>query len=71
MASSGKARTTMAKLKREATLRERRVDKAARKLIRKQTPVDLDQPDDLDVEVDGDADLDVEPADIDAVAPAR
>ena len=42
MASSGKKKTTMAKLAREARLRERRVEKqtkkAARKLAEVQTP---------------------------------
>jgi len=36
MASGGKKRTTMAKLTRENKLRERRVDKAAKKNARKQ-----------------------------------
>ena len=36
MASSGKRKTTMAKLSREAKLRERRVDKDAKKQRRKQ-----------------------------------
>ena len=36
MASSGKKRTTMAKLNREHKLRERRLDKQARKEARKQ-----------------------------------
>ncbi len=40
MASSGKPKTTMAKLKREATLRERRAEKATRKRIRKLNPPD-------------------------------
>lgn len=44
MASSGKPKTTMAKLKREATLRERRLDKAARKEIRKQGQPYTDRP---------------------------
>ena len=35
MASKGKKKTTMAKLAREARLRERRVDKQARKDARK------------------------------------
>jgi hypothetical protein len=35
MASSGKKRTTMAKLNREARLRERRFEKEARKVERK------------------------------------
>ena len=36
MASSGKKKTTMAKLNRERTLRERRVEKQAKKDARKQ-----------------------------------
>ena len=36
MGSSGKKRTTMAKLNREHKLRERRIDKQARKDARKQ-----------------------------------
>jgi hypothetical protein len=36
MASSGKRKTTMAKLARESRLRERRVEKEARKQARKQ-----------------------------------
>ena len=35
MASRGKARTTAAKLNRESKLRERRLDKQARKEVRK------------------------------------
>jgi hypothetical protein len=42
MASRGKKKTTMAKLNREARLRERRLDKQARKEARKQ--VEADQP---------------------------
>jgi hypothetical protein len=41
MASSGKKKTTMAKLNRESKLRERRQDKQARKDARKQAPADL------------------------------
>jgi hypothetical protein len=48
MASSGKPKTTMAKLKREATLRERRLDKAVRKQIRKQAQLEPDPPVELD-----------------------
>lgn len=40
MASSGKPKTTRAKLQREAVLRERRLDKAARKEIRKRAQND-------------------------------
>ncbi len=36
MASKGKKKTTMAKLNRESRLRERRRDKEARKVARKQ-----------------------------------
>jgi len=42
MASRGKKKTTMAKLNREARLRERRLDKQARKDARKQA--EADQP---------------------------
>ncbi|HLM85242.1 MAG TPA: hypothetical protein VK272_03540 [Solirubrobacteraceae bacterium] len=38
MASSGKKKTTMAKLTRESKLRERRLDKQARKDARKNAP---------------------------------
>ena len=38
MASSGKRKTTMAKLTRESKLRERRLDKQAKKDARKQAP---------------------------------
>jgi hypothetical protein len=43
MASSGKKKTTMAKLTRESRLRERRLDKQAKKDARKQAPTH--QPD--------------------------
>ncbi len=52
MASSGKPKTTMAKLKREAALRERRHDKAARKQIRKLGQPYADRPGDLSPEAD-------------------
>jgi hypothetical protein len=38
MASSGKKKTTMAKLARESRLRERRLEKQAKKDARKQAP---------------------------------
>jgi len=41
MASSGKKKTTMAKLNREAKMRERRMDKAARREARKQLAADV------------------------------
>jgi hypothetical protein len=40
MASSGKRKTTMAKLNRESKLREKRAVKEARKADRKQAPAD-------------------------------
>jgi hypothetical protein len=40
MASSAKRKTTMAKLNRESKLRERRLNKQAKKEMRKQTPPD-------------------------------
>jgi hypothetical protein len=40
MASGGKKKTTMAKLNRESKLRERRLDKQARKDARKQAAAD-------------------------------
>jgi hypothetical protein len=47
MASSGKKRTTMAKLTRESRLRERRLDKQAKKDARKLAPAhDPDAPGD-------------------------
>jgi hypothetical protein len=47
MASSSKKRTTMAKLTRESRLRERRLDKQARKETRKQAAAhQLDAPGD-------------------------
>jgi hypothetical protein len=47
MASSGKKKTTMAKLMRESKLRERRLDKQARKDARKLAPAhDPDQHND-------------------------
>lgn len=48
MASSGKKKTTMAKLTRESRLRERRLDKQARKDARKLAPAhDPNAPDDI------------------------
>jgi hypothetical protein len=45
MASRGKKKTTMAKLTRESRLRERRLDKQARKDARKQAAADeADRP---------------------------
>jgi hypothetical protein len=48
MAGSGKKRTTMAKLTRESRLRERRLDKRAKKDARKLAPAgDPYSPDDV------------------------
>lgn len=44
MASSGKKKTTMAKLSRESRLRERRVEKQARKLARKEAAARAPEP---------------------------
>jgi hypothetical protein len=46
MASSGKRKTTMAKLNRESKLRERRAEKAARKDARKRAAALPDEPSD-------------------------
>ncbi|MEA2443498.1 MAG: hypothetical protein QOJ12_790 [Thermoleophilales bacterium] len=46
MASSGKRKTTMAKLNREAKLRDRRVEKAARKDARKRAAAMPGEPGD-------------------------
>jgi hypothetical protein len=46
MASSGKKKTTMAKLNREARLRERRLDKQMRKDARKQAAAHPGEPGD-------------------------
>ena len=52
MGSSGKKKTTMAKLMRESRLRERRLDKQARKDARKRAAADgsalIDEPLDAD-----------------------
>lgn len=62
MASSGKRKTTMAKIAREGRLRERRMDKQAKKDARKRLPAD--QPgESLDGEFRGADEADaVEPA---------
>ena len=44
MASAGKKKTTMAKLNREARLRERRLIKEARKQARRERPSDQAPP---------------------------
>ena len=42
MASSGKRKTTMAKLQRESRLRDKRAAKEARKVARQEAPADDD-----------------------------
>jgi hypothetical protein len=65
MASSGKKKTTMAKLTRESRLRERRIDKQARKDARKNgTAIEAVEPADT---LDG---ADAEAAGLDAAQPA-
>ncbi len=62
MASSGKKKTTMAKLARESRLRERRQAKQARKDARKQAPAhDPDGP--------GDSALGMPPAGLEPAPP--
>jgi hypothetical protein len=51
MGSSGKPKTTYAKLQREAALRERRVEKAARKQARKEAQPDPGQAFELDADI--------------------
>jgi hypothetical protein len=54
MASSGKRKTTMAKLNRERGLLERRAEKQAKKVARKRAAEygPVESPGDLDAEVD-------------------
>ncbi len=55
MASRGKKKTTMAKLTRESRLRERRLDKAARKDARKRASAEYPgQPGDIYADMPGD-----------------
>ena len=53
MASNGKRKTTMAKLNREAKLRERRQEKEARKDARKRAAQQPDAPRDAPIPDDG------------------
>jgi hypothetical protein len=65
MASSGKKKTTMAKLTRESRLRERRIDKQARKDARKNgTAIPAAEPADTLNGAGGEA------AELDAAQPA-
>jgi hypothetical protein len=52
MASSGKQKTTMAKLNRERRLRERRLEKQAKKDARKQASADQQQDQALSIRDD-------------------
>jgi hypothetical protein len=62
MASSGKKKTTMAKLARESRLRERRAAKAARKDARKLAALNPDLPDEAlsEEHFDGDVEANAE-----------
>jgi hypothetical protein len=70
MASSGKKKTTMAKLMRESRLRERRIDKQARKDARKNgtAPPALEPADALDGTGEETAGLDAAQPALEAVA---
>jgi hypothetical protein len=72
MASKGKKKTTMAKLARENRLRERQMDKKAKKDARKNAPpVDPQLADELlDGEDSGASQLDIEQPDLVAAAPS-
>jgi hypothetical protein len=61
MASSGKQKTTFSKLQREASVRERRAEKAARKEARKYAAANPTPSVDLESELDG-SDVAPEPA---------
>jgi len=65
MASSGKKKTTMAKLQRESRLRERRMDKQARKDARKRNAL---LPEDQRADVERDEDQPVEPVEDEALS---
>jgi hypothetical protein len=67
MASSGKKKTTMAKLNREAKMRERRLDKQARREARKLAAQSPAAPDDT---LAGPADESFQPDDSDRTAEA-
>ena len=67
MASSGKRKTTMAKLTRESRLRERRLDKQARKEARKQAAAN--PTDDLNPALTGEDDASASPDSSAAVQP--
>jgi hypothetical protein len=66
MASSGKKKTTMAKLTRESRLRERRLDKQARKNARKYAAA---HPEEFSDTITEDTDLSVATGEADLPAP--
>jgi hypothetical protein len=71
MASSGKKKTTMGKLTRESRLRERRLDKQARKDARKQASANSpDGPNDWLAATDGTGQPALETADVQVPADA-
>jgi hypothetical protein len=74
MASNGKRKTTMAKLNRESKLRERRMEKHARKDARKRTAADQDAaPSDVTEDTEDSSPESVDPAQhevADVTAPA-
>jgi len=74
MSSRGKKKTTMAKLTRESRLRERRVEKKARKDARRNAPpMDPDAPMDHDGQIDSEGETDIlgapEPVSEEAIRP--
>lgn len=52
MASNGKKKTTMAKLQREQRMREKRMDKQARKEARKVEPQEPEETTDVDTDAE-------------------
>jgi hypothetical protein len=68
MASSGKKKTTMAKLTRESRLRERRLDKQARKNARKYAAAHPEEATDTFTD---ETDLSADPGERDPSAPAE
>jgi hypothetical protein len=70
MASSGKQKTTMAKLMRETRLRERRLDKQARKDARKNAPADQQDHTDMPTLTVDESDEPTEQTALDAATPA-
>jgi hypothetical protein len=69
MASTGKKKTTMAKLARESRLRERRMEKQARKVARKDAAAQEPEQLPADFEADGDDVAEAVPAESDQPTP--